>query len=89
MAEPIILTEGKVQGDITTCKIETAHIKTERFSIFSPVSTNSYRSYDVCTKQVVNDYNLKELSFVGFLYIAIVCIALAIVLASWLDSNNY
>lgn len=66
MKKVILPVNNEVQGNITDCKIETAQIKIDRESILSLTEIKTYQSYDVCTKKVINEYTVKEVSPVGF-----------------------
>jgi hypothetical protein len=61
-----IIPASNVDGNITSCKIETAQIKIDRHFAFSPTQTVTYRSYDVCTGNTINEFPIHELT-PGFL----------------------
>jgi len=77
MAETVIPVTNGVNGNITDCKIETAKIKVERKGAWSLTQKETYRSYDVCTKQTINQYQTNTVTGGGFL---ILCVAVALVL---------
>ena len=73
---------GNVQGDITTCKIETAAVRKERDSAFSFTETTIYQSYDVCTRDVIETYGLDGLTFFGGTIIIVGMFLVGIILAA-------
>lgn len=87
--ETNILDNVKIQGDITSCKIETLKLSIEKKGIFSPTQKITYQNYDVCTKNVINTYVIPEINggFIGLLLIITLaaCIMIAII-AAILDS---
>jgi len=71
MAEPLIVTNGEVKGDITSCKIENQLKKVQRDSLTSVSEKNTYISYDVCSKSVVDEYTVPSFTGVGFIILAV------------------
>lgn len=63
MEKTIVIPTNGVTGDITSCKIETQHIKTEKKSVFSLTKVDTYASYDVCSKQIIERYEIPSLAF--------------------------
>lgn len=68
MAEPTILVPtSEVTGDVTICKIERQLLKVERQSAFSLIEKNTYATYNVCTKEIIETYTVPSISGLGFL----------------------
>lgn len=65
MKDTSVVVGGNVQGDITSCKIETSAIYVDKASLFSLQQKTTYRSYDVCTKQLVKEYVVPEITGFG------------------------
>lgn len=63
----VVVPTAGVEGNLTTCKIETSQIMIEKEGVFSFTQAVHYRSYDVCTKEVVNDYVVPEFTFWPFI----------------------
>ena len=62
MEYKIIVPTNNVQGDITSCKIENQLTRIDRGSAFSLFETNSYISYDVCSKKVIDTYQVQAMT---------------------------
>ncbi len=56
----IVPVGNEVAGDITNCKIENVILSINRSSAFSLRQTVSYASYDVCTKEIIQIYDVPE-----------------------------
>jgi hypothetical protein len=54
----VIVSSPNLKGDITSCKLEQQEIRVDRKSVFSLQEKHTYVSYDVCNKQVVEQYTL-------------------------------
>lgn len=83
---PVIVTEGQVQGNITSCKIETVPIS---FSVklFNPIKETTYRTYNVCTGEVIREFGMYETSIFFGLY-AVVFLIICAMLAIKFDKSN-
>lgn len=69
MSQPVVVaTNAAVEGNITSCKIEQQLFKVERSSSLSFSERNTYISYDVCNKQILETYSVP--SFTGFGFVA-------------------
>lgn len=83
--ETNILDNVKIQGDITSCRIETLKLSIEKKGIFSPTQKVTYQNYDVCTKNVINSYVVPEINpgFIGLLFIIILvgCVLTCVITA--------
>jgi hypothetical protein len=85
----MIVPTNSVEGNITDCKIETAQIKTDRESPLSLTEIITYRSYDVCTKQTIEEYQIPSLTVFSFPFVLVaagVGLFLIVCLFSWLAS---
>jgi hypothetical protein len=61
-----IIPTNNIQGDITSCKIETALTKIDKEWALSLTQISHYQSYDVCTKEVVETYHIQEITPAAF-----------------------
>jgi hypothetical protein len=73
-----VVIPNNVNGDITSCKIETSEIRVNRDGAFSLTELTTYRSYDVCTKQTINEYQASHITgfggfciFIGIIFLII------------------
>lgn len=80
MSTTTIIPTNNVEGNITSCKIETAEISVDRKSLTSFSEFTTYQSYDVCTKQVTSVYTLQELTGFGALCGLIIGFAIVMIL---------
>lgn len=78
----IIPVGGEVSGDITSCKIENQLLSTYRNSAWSITETNTYASYNVCSKKIISQYQVSEFTGSTLLYIVVGIIVLWIVVAN-------
>ena len=90
MEKTIIPVGGNVVGNITDCKIENTLISIDKAWAGAMTQISTYRSYDVCSKQVIKDYAVQEITpngiFLG-LFVAIIVIAIISGLCS--SSSDY
>ena len=71
--QTIIVPGSKVEGNITSCKIEQVLKSVDKKSVFSFRQTSTYITYDVCNKQIIAEYKVPEFTSFGiFLGVAIV-----------------
>lgn len=84
---PVIVTDGQIQGNITSCKIETVPIS---FIIkpFNPIKETTYRTYNVCTGDVIREFGVMETSMYFGLYIVLFLIICALLAIKFDKSNN-
>jgi preprotein translocase subunit YajC len=80
MAETVIPVTNGLNGNITDCKIETAQIKIDRKGTMSFSQKETYRTYDVCTKQTVSEYTASTITGAG---IAIIILVPFVLLVGW------
>jgi hypothetical protein len=78
MAENVLIPSANVEGNITSCKIENQLIKTDRASVFSVQEIETYATYDVCSKQIIQQYTIPSLAPAGDWLIAF-AVAIAVV----------
>lgn len=75
MSNNIIIPTNKVEGDITNCKIEHQQIRVDKRSMWSLKQTTTYISYDVCSKDILQEYTIPQFSgfsvILGLVFIAI------------------
>lgn len=63
----VVAVSPNIEGEITSCKIENEVVNIDKTSAFSITQIKTYRSYDVCTKQTINEYPIQEFTaFSGF-----------------------
>lgn len=65
--QTVVVPTAGVEGNLTSCKIETSQIMVEKNGVFSFTQAVHYRSYDVCSKEVVNDYVVPEFTLWPFI----------------------
>jgi hypothetical protein len=58
--QTIIPVGNQVEGNITSCKIENQLIKIDKESIFSLSQLKTYAAYNVCDKEIINQYQVPE-----------------------------
>jgi hypothetical protein len=80
MSKTIVPVDGNIKGDITDCKIETVKKSVERRGSLSATQKENYVTYDVCTKNIVTEYQTSTITSFGFLYVVIGVVAVFIVL---------
>jgi len=86
MANQTIIPVGnQVEGDITSCKIENQVISVQKLSAFSIQKRTTYASYDVCSKQIIQQYTIPEINDFGVMVIFIITICIVISLISWIN----
>ena len=82
--QTIIPVGNDVQGDITSCKIDNAVLSISKNSALSLTERTTYASYNVCTKEVIQTYEVPNVTtfalvsplVIGYLvFIAFVCYA--------------
>ena len=69
MLNTMIVPTNKVEGDITSCKIENQVLCVEKKSVLSFKQTTTYVSYDVCSKSIIQEYTIPEFTTFGFVMI--------------------
>jgi len=62
----IIPVGNSVQGDITSCEVDVVRTSVDRTSVLSFQQRETFQSYDVCTKQIVDEYDVPTLTGFGF-----------------------
>jgi hypothetical protein len=77
MSNTILAIGDMIQGDITTCGIETAQLSTNQ-SWNNPVVTKQFITYDKCSKEVLSNYSTQELN--GEVFMAPILLALLVVM---------
>ena len=81
MAEPLVLADGQVKGDITSCKLENQKLSVKRDSLFSLREDTTYATYNVCTKEVVREYTTPAFTALGGGVIVLgICVAVILIL---------
>jgi hypothetical protein len=78
--QTVIVPGTNVEGNITSCKIENQLISTQRSSALSVTETNTYASYDVCSKEIISQYSVPQVTELGELGLVIV---LSAILFAW------
>jgi hypothetical protein len=78
MSETMIVPTNNVEGNITSCKIETSPIKVDRHSVWSLTEKTTYRSYDVCTKQTIDTYTKPEFTGMLLAWPVIICVGVCV-----------
>ena len=77
----VLVPTANVIGDVTACKIENQLISTERVSATSLQEVNTYVSYDVCSKQIIYQYQVPDITFFGGMAILAGVVGIIIVTA--------
>lgn len=67
MSQPIVVPTTNVDGNITSCKIETQQIKVDRSSAFSLRETRTFVSYDVCSRQQLEQFSVENFTPLSFI----------------------
>lgn len=83
----VVLTDGNVQGDITTCRIEDVVTEVKRSGAISLTEVQKHRVYNVCTKEVVNEYEVPYLSGEASLFMIVV--VLMVLLTAFFKALNW
>jgi len=65
MSNNTLIIPTEVEGNVTSCKIESTQISREKKSPWSFTQKGTYQSYDVCTKTVVQEYTVPEFTLFG------------------------
>ena len=60
-----VVPAGGVEGNITSCKVETAKTQVTKNSSVSLSQSESYQTYNVCTGEVINTYEVPSMTFFG------------------------
>lgn len=89
MTNTVIPLGGNVQGDITSCKIETAKVSISKNGAFSVFQESNYQSYDVCTKEVVAEYVVPEFTGFGIATPFIAILLILTILVAWGGGSSY
>ena len=63
----LLIPTNKIEGDITSCKIENQVIFIRRDSPISLVEYTTYASYDVCSKEIINQYTVPSMTGVALI----------------------
>jgi hypothetical protein len=88
MSDKIVLTgSDNIQGDITSCKIEKQLKTSQRDSVFSLSSNNTYMTYDVCNKNQISEYTVPE--FTGFGVFVLFAVFVFVLIGSLLWVNRW
>lgn len=61
----VIVPSSNVQGNITSCKIDTEQIDTHVNSLFSLKEMDTYRSYNTCNQQTIKEYTVPTFTAFG------------------------
>lgn len=77
-----VIPTNNVQGDITSCGIETRSIQVERNGAFAFTERTTYQSYNLCSKETIREYSVDGLTFGGGIVIVFFCFVALILLAS-------
>ena len=72
----VVVPTNGVEGNITSCGLDTANISTQRDSAFSFTEYNTYQTYNVCTGEVVKQYDVQGVTFFGGFVIFVLVIVL-------------
>jgi hypothetical protein len=82
--QTIIVPGPKVEGNITSCKIEQVLKSIDKKSVFSLRQTSTYITYDVCNKQIITEYKVPEFTSFSVIFgIAIIfCLMMGMVIIS-------
>lgn len=89
MENNVVIPTNNLEGNITSCKIENTLIKSERDSIFSFKEMNTYQSYDVCSKQIIQTYVKPEMTIFGFSMIVVLFIVAYFIIVSFFTSDSW
>lgn len=60
-----ILDNINIKGDITNCKIDTLLKEVQKRSVFSFTQKTVYQNYNICTKEILNEYTVPEVTIFG------------------------
>lgn len=86
MTNTIIPVGGNVEGNITSCGIDTKLISVQRDSAVSFFQGETYRSYSVCNGQEIATYTTHSFTGLGVLSCIVTVFFLVIIFAAWIDS---
>lgn len=62
MDKTLVVSGTNVEGNISSCGIETKEIGVQKDSAISLTEIHRYVAYNTCTKQIVNDYQVQEIT---------------------------
>ena len=80
----ILLPSTKIEGDVTSCKVESVIQSVQKEGAFSFEQISTYQTYDVCTKEIIEVYSVPELTlFGGFLVVPVLILALLVPFIVW------
>ena len=63
-----VIVGGNVSGDITSCGIDSQLVDVAKDNVWSIRQMSTYRAYDMCTKQVINEYSVPEFTMIAPAY---------------------
>lgn len=63
----VVVPTNGVEGNLTSCKIETAKISVEKEGVFSFTQQVTHRSYDVCSKEIIREYTVTDFTIWPFI----------------------
>ncbi len=84
-----VVVGGNVQGDITSCKIENQLIRTDKKSVFSLQELNTYASYDVCSRKIIDKYTVPSFTKNTFLLGGAILFLLFLIIVSSCNSTDF
>lgn len=80
MSSTALVPTSEVEGNITSCGIDTKPISVERHGAFSLTENTTYRSYNMCSQEVVKEYSTQTITgfgaFTGFVLLIVVLVVL-------------
>jgi len=85
--QTIIVPGSKIEGDITSCKIEQVLKSIDKKSAFSLRQTSTYMTYDVCNKQIIAEYKVPE--FTSFSGLPLLIIAIFVIFVMPVTVSRY
>ena len=84
-----VVVGGNVQGDITSCKVEDVVVAVSRKSAFSFTEVNKHQSYNVCTRQLIKEYDVPSITGMGLLGVAAGIVLFIVIIGSLLNRQSF
>jgi len=81
----IAVPSSNLEGNITSCEIKTAEIKVIRKSLFSFSEKREYKSYDVCTRETIENYQVPSITAFGAFSIIFLVVIIFFAFMCWLE----
>lgn len=60
MSKTIIAASNKISGNISECRIDSQLVSIDRENPWSLTQSSKFKTYNVCTGEVIHNYEIKE-----------------------------